>query len=208
MPNGNGGFPRLRAIPRINAGNPLPFMDAREMPAGIRCHNAWRRPGAGGRSPSLETILRHLCDRFGGPEPTAEMMVEILTFLRRGNFLAPSTLSGASQNATLLQLSDQVVSLRLVTEETRFRCNVCSQARAGVRVNSPCPRCSGTFVRWSDREVEQSRSVKHIRKTDAEPLVAQERTASSDRRPGRRSRPTSRRHKPCHRSMYWRALRR
>ena len=105
------------------------------------------------------------------------MMVEILTFLRRGNFLVPVTLCGASQNATLLQLSDQVVNLRLVTEETRFHCNVCSQARAGVRRQSPCPRCSGSFVRWSDREVEQSRSVKHIRKTEAEPLVAGEHTA-------------------------------
>jgi hypothetical protein len=105
------------------------------------------------------------------------MMVEILTFLRRGNFLVPVTLCGASRNATLLQLSDQVVNLRLVREETRFRCNVCSQARAGVRANSPCPRCSGTFVRWSDREVEQSRAVKHIRKIEAEPLVAREHTA-------------------------------
>ena len=47
-------------------------------------------------------------------------MVEILTFLSRGNFLVPVTLSGASQNAKLLQLSDQVVILRLVTEETKM----------------------------------------------------------------------------------------
>ena len=170
-------FPSPQGYPADPAGNPLPFMDAREIPTGMRCHNAWRRPGAGGRSPSLETILRHLCDRFGGSEPTAETMVEVLTFLRRGNFLVPVTLCGASQNATLLQLNDQVVSLRLVREETRFRCNVCSQARASVRVNSPCPRCSGVFVRWSDREVEESRSVKHIRKTEAEPLVVREHTA-------------------------------
>ena len=169
-----------RSTPGIrgdSGGNPIAFSNAAEIPHGIRCHNAWRRPRAGGRAPSLERILRHLCNRFGAHEPDADTMVELLAFLKRGNFLTPVDLCGARQKAKLIQLNADVIKLQLVTEETRIHCDVCGHARSGVRPQSPCPRCHGNFVRWPDEEVAQNRSVKHIRKAETIPLVAGEHTA-------------------------------
>ena len=41
----------------------------------------------------------------------------------------------------------------------------------------PCPRCHGMLVRWPDAEIAQNRTIKHIRKKHAIPLVAREHTA-------------------------------
>jgi hypothetical protein len=70
-------------------GNPLTFRDGAEIPLGIKCHNAWRRPKGGGRGPSLERILRHLVSHAGGHEPDAERMLHVLTFLKRGRAYRP-----------------------------------------------------------------------------------------------------------------------
>ena len=166
-----------QGYPADASGNPLAYINAVEIPHGIRCHNAWRRPKAGGRAPSLEAILRHLCDRFGTQEPTENLMVELLAFLTRGSFLTAVELCGARQKSKLIQLNADVVKLELVTEERRFHCDVCSHARSGVYPRSPCPRCHGSFVRWPDSDVDQNRWVKHIRKIEAVPLVAGEHTA-------------------------------
>ena len=173
------------------------------------CHNAWRRPGAAAVPRASRRILRHLGDRFGGPEPTAELMVEILTFLRRGNFLVPSSSSVPSQNATLLQLNDRDGPPRLVTEETRFHCNVCSQVRAGVQSTSPCPRCHGKFVRWPDRECRAD----PLGQADSESrgrALGRRRAHRANSRPKTEpnSRATSKRRRSVRRSMFSRARRR
>jgi hypothetical protein len=38
-------------------GQPMTYLDAAEVPPGIIMRNAWRKPGTGGRGPSLERIL-------------------------------------------------------------------------------------------------------------------------------------------------------
>lgn len=58
--------------------------------------------------------MKHLLARFGGPEPDAERMVDLLGFLRRGSFLVPVELFGAQKRGTLLQVNEEVVRLQLV----------------------------------------------------------------------------------------------
>ena len=58
-------------------GEVATYLDATEVPAGITMRNAWRKPGTGGRGPSLERILRHLLTRFGGPEATEQTMLDV-----------------------------------------------------------------------------------------------------------------------------------
>jgi replicative superfamily II helicase len=158
-------------------GNPIAFREAAETPGGIKCHNAWRRPRGGGRSPSLERILRHLVTHFGGPEPDAERMVQILTFLKRGGFLVPVELFGARQSVRLLQVNADAIRLESTTEESRRRCNVCGFVRSSVPVKMPCPRCHGQLGPWPDRDVVTNRWVKLITKPEYIPLVAGEHTA-------------------------------
>jgi replicative superfamily II helicase len=160
-----------------NDGSPLAFRDAAEIPFGIKCNNAWRRPSGGGRSPGLERLLRHAVDYFGGPEPDAAGMVNVLAFLKRGSYLVPAELFGAKQKITLLQVNHEAVRLKYVTEETRRHCNVCGHVRSDVGAKLPCPRCHGELVRWTDREVFANRWVKLITRPEYIPLVAQEHTA-------------------------------
>ena len=158
-------------------GNPLAFVEGADVPYGIKCHNAWRKPKGGGRGPSIERLLKDLANRFGAAAPESEQMVELLTFLKRGSFLVPTELLGIRERMTLLQVNQEVLRLQLVTEDLRTRCNVCSRVRSGAKVGMPCPKCHGKLVRWLDSEVSASRSVKRIRNPDAIPLVAGEHTA-------------------------------
>ncbi len=158
-------------------GEPEAFVEAERIPYDIRCHNAWRKPKSGGRGPSLERLLKHLLSRFGGLDPDAERMVDLLAFLKKGSFLTPVELYGARDKAKLLQLNEEVVRLQLVTEDIRMHCEVCSAVLSGAAAGMPCPKCHGTLVRWLDREVNASRSVKRIKKPQTIPLVAKEHTA-------------------------------
>ena len=124
-------------------GNPVAFRIAAEIQPGVKCHNAWRRPSGGGRSPSLERILQQVVSHFGGPEPHAEQMIDVLTFLVRGNFLKPVELFGARNRTRLLQVNAEIVRLEYVTETTRRHCGVCGYVRSSVAANMPCPRCHG-----------------------------------------------------------------
>ena len=147
------------------------------MPWGITCNNAWRKPKLGGRGPSLERILKHLLERFGGNEPDADMIVDVLKFLMEGSFLAPVELAGARDRATLLQVNAEIVRLQLVTEEIRMHCEICGAALSGAAPAMPCPKCHGRLVRWLDSEVGANRSVKRLRKKQAILLDAGEHTA-------------------------------
>jgi hypothetical protein len=158
-------------------GNPVAFRVAAEIQPGIKCHNAWRRPSGGGRSPSLERILRHVVSHFGGREPHADEMVEVLLFLKRGNFLVPVELFGARNRTKLLQVDAETVRLEYVMEATRRHCGVCGYVRSSVAAKMPCPRCHGQLVPWSDTDVFANRWVKLITKPAHLPLVAGEHTA-------------------------------
>jgi hypothetical protein len=159
--------------------------DPATLPVGIKCHNAWRRPGVGGRGPSLQSLFESLINRFGGTPATDDQpMASVLDFLKRGDFLTAGQLCGARDRRRLLQVNADVVRLILLGERERLHCEVCGELGTGARPRMPCPRCHGVLVRWPDAEVDQHRSVKRIRKRDAIPLVAREHTAqvSTDER--------------------------
>lgn len=168
---------RPRGYSLTRDGNVIAYLDSADVPSGIKHYNAWRRPGAGGRGPSMERILRHLLNRFGGYDPNANMVVALLDFLKRGNFLVPVELYGARERRRLLQVNADIVRLELLTEETRLHCEVCGDVRPKARPGMPCPHCHGSFVSWPEEEVSQNRTVKRIRKPVVIPLVAGEHTA-------------------------------
>ena len=114
---------------------------------------------------------------FGGPEPHAEQMIDVLTFLVRGNFLKPVELFGARNRIRLLQVNAETVRLEYVTETTRRHCGVCGYVRSSVAAKMPCPRCHGQLVPWTDADVFANRWVKLITKPAHVPLVAGEHTA-------------------------------
>ena len=122
MANWERRVPRPQGYAASDGGEPLAWRDAAEIPFGITRLNAWRRPGAGGRGPSLERILRDLLRHMGGVEPTDEHMVDSLMFLCRGNFLVSPELHGARDRIRLLQVNADVVRLELLTEAVRRRC--------------------------------------------------------------------------------------
>lgn len=162
----------------LNAnGEIVPHLDPSVLPYGISHHNAWRRPGIGGRGPSLERILKSLLQRFGGSQPDADSICELLNFLKRGNFVVASELFGTRDRYKLLQVNSEVLRLSLLNEESRLHCDVCGDVRPGARRGMPCVKCHGELVRWADADINEHRSVTRIRSTVTIPLVAGEHTA-------------------------------
>ncbi len=154
------------------------WIDPMRVPKGISLNNAWRRAGAGGRSPSTERVMRNLMLRFGGAPPDEHAMREVLEFLARGNqFLTRVELYGARDRMKLLQVNEDVVRLVRLNEATRRHCNVCGDVRAWTRVGDPCPRCHGQMVQWKESEIMSSRSLRRIVRQEVVPLVAAEHTA-------------------------------
>jgi len=159
-------------------GHPLGWLDDSEVPAGITKLNAWRRPKAGGRSPSLEGRLRHLLKRMGGAEPDDERMVELLELLTGGpRLLSAQPLHGHRKERRLLQVSADVVSLELVEPADRRRCTICNVRMPWEVDGSPCPSCHGVLQPWPEEEVDRNRYVQRIQKLDLMPLSAGEHTA-------------------------------
>ncbi len=158
-------------------GEPVAFRDAAEIPPGITCNNAWRKPKSGGVGPSLERLLKRLLDHFDGLVPDADQMVELMTFLRRGSFLVATDLFGFSKRIKLIQVNADIVRFKLATNESRLRCDVCGKVRSGTTAGMPCPRCHGVLIHWLDEEVNTNRTVKQIKKPMSTPLVAGEHTA-------------------------------
>ena len=62
---------------------PVISRDPAEIPPGVKNYNLWRRPGAGGRGPALERILKRLLSGFGGRSPEPEDLLDLMTLLRR-----------------------------------------------------------------------------------------------------------------------------
>jgi Helicase conserved C-terminal domain/Domain of unknown function (DUF1998) len=158
-------------------GRPTSNMDAAAVQPGIKLHNAWRRPGVGGRSPSLERIFKSLINRFGGAEPAADSLVDLLRFLQQASFVVVTELYGFRNRTRLLQVNAERVVLALPDPACRMHCNVCGTAFAGGQRNMPCPRCHGALIPWTKEEVEESRTVRRIQAEAVIPLVAKEHTA-------------------------------
>ncbi len=163
--------------PLTEGGQIITYMDRARVPSGISFRNAWRKPDGRGRSPSLQRLLCHLMDRFGGNEPDDQTMVSLLDFLFRGNFLIAADLFGARDRVRLLQVNADVVALRLLDQKTRLHCNVCGYVFHGAQQGIPCPDCHGTLQAWPDTEVQQNRIVRRVRQDQVVPLVAGEHTA-------------------------------
>jgi hypothetical protein len=167
-----------QGYPLTPGGEIATNIDQAAVPIGIKCHNAWRRPGVGGRGPSLQGLFENLINRFGGNPPTNDQpMAAVLDFLMRGDFLSRVELCGARERRRLLQVNADIVRLMLLNAQNRLHCEVCGELGIGARPTMPCPRCYGVLVRWPDTEVDQDRTVKRIRRKEAIPLVAREHTA-------------------------------
>ncbi|MEA5540355.1 DEAD/DEAH box helicase [Limnoraphis robusta Tam1] len=159
-------------------GEPVGYIDAAEIPYGIKHLNCWRKPKSGGRGPSLERILKYLVERFNG-SPKVEMshMIELLEFLRAGAYLVAADVYGYRESRQLLQVNDDEILFELLTSSQRLRCQVCGTPAGGFSVNFPCCQCHGSLVEWSDAEVNQNRTVKRIQASDIISLNAREHTA-------------------------------
>ena len=166
-----------QGYPLDAGGAIITYLERTEVPPGIRVHNAWRKAKAGGRDPSLQRIVAHLLRRYGGREATNATLVSLLEFLHQGSFLIPSTLFGAQDKYTLLQVNADAVRLYLAAQTERYRCEVCSLPLIGAYPGAPCPRCHGHAITWSDSEVNANRTVKRINATEVIPLIAHEHTA-------------------------------
>lgn len=159
-------------------GEVAAHIDKAQIPAGITLRNAWKRAKAGGRGAKLERILKHLLQRFGGHDATEQMMEELLRFLfRPGNFLTDAELYGYRERYKLLQVNAESIRLELLSQDTRFHCEVCGEVHPFARAGLPCPRCHGLLASWPDAEVDQNRTVRRIRMPAYIPLVAGEHTA-------------------------------
>lgn len=166
-----------QGYPLTPTGQVVANVDAAQIPFGISRHNAWRPHGVGGRNPSVERIVRHLLEQFGGAAPDENRMCELLDFLKRGNFVVAAELFGAKDRYRLLQVNSEVIRLILTDSNTRMHCEVCGDVRPGATSKMPCARCHGRLVHWPDKEIDEHRGVRRIRAPMAIPLVAGEHTA-------------------------------
>lgn len=163
-------------------GQPLANLDQAAIAHGIRNNNAWRKPKVGGRSPSLERILKHLISRMGGVNDVndinEEMMIDLLEFLiEPGKYLVASDLYGASDKAKLLQVNHEIVRLKMVQQDNRLKCGVCATPLSGAKIGFPCPQCHGELIRWHDIDIDNNRTVKRIKLDEVISLEAKEHTA-------------------------------
>jgi hypothetical protein len=159
------------------AGQPVGYLAPEDDLPGVQAFNLWRRPGVGGRGPSVERIFRHLLRRAGGVEPDAEDLVALMAFLADGRYLAPVDLYGFRDHRRLLQVEAENIRLAILAEGERLHCAVCGAPRPFARPGAACPMCHGSLVPWPDREVQGSRSVRRILADRIIPLVAREHTA-------------------------------
>lgn len=122
-------------------------------------------------------MLNLLSDGFGGRHDNEATMVALLCFLQDGSFLIAADLYGARERARLLQVNAETIRLRLLEDNERYRCGVCSLPVPGAAGGLPCPRCHGRLVAWPADELESNRTVARIRADAIVPLVAAEHTA-------------------------------
>lgn len=157
---------------------PVAFRDSTDFPPGMRVHNAWRRPGAGGRSPSLQRVMTHLLNQMGGKPPAAEDLLALLLLLLRGGFLIEATLYGTRKPANLLQVNAETVQLQRADPDRRMRCATCGTVVLDATPGWPCPNCSGHLVAWDWSEAAHTnRHIRRIQQAEIIPLFAHEHTA-------------------------------
>ncbi|MDK9701109.1 MAG: DEAD/DEAH box helicase [bacterium] len=158
-------------------GKPVAYLDSTEVPHGIKSFNPCRKQNAGGSSPRIERILKQLLNRLGGFVSANEIMIEMLQFLLQGRFIIPSELYGAQKKYRLLQVNQEVLRLRNVPNDKRYRCDVCGTTMHFAADKLPCPFCHGSMIHWDDAEVNENRYVQRIKAKSTIPLVAREHTA-------------------------------
>lgn len=159
-------------------GCPRTWIDKSEVPPGVTVLNAWRRPKAGGRAPSLERKVRHLLSRMGGVDPDDERMLELLELLTRGpRLIVAQPLHGHRKGRRLLHVSADVLSVELVEPRDRRRCTICNVRMPWAVDGSPCPSCHGVLRPWAEDDVDRNRYVHRIQKLNLMPLSAGEHTA-------------------------------
>ncbi len=167
-----------RGYAASDTGQPLAFRDSAEIANGVTSNNIWRKPGAGGRGPALERLFKRLLTAFGGIDPTSEDLVDVISFLRKPcQFIVDVELYGTRDKARLLQVNHEAILLRITPESERLHCSVCGSVCSGAENGFPCPDCHGTLTRWTEKEIEQHRTVQRIRSKEIIPLVAGEHTA-------------------------------
>lgn len=167
-----------------NTGRPTGYVDQHTLPAGIKVHNPWRKPNAGGKGPAIQRLFGHLMKRFGGVDPKEELLINILEFLKRGSFIVASDLFGYRDSAKLIQVNSECIRLKLAQEQSRYKCSVCGVIMNSARKGFPCPFCHGGLISFTDQEVNQSRYVRRIKMATLPVLEAKEHTAqvSNDER--------------------------
>lgn len=158
-------------------GDVVAYLDRTTLPPGIRNHNPWRSPQGRGRGPSAQRILQHLLSRFGGIDPDEDLMRSLLEFLKHRRLLVSSELFGTRDRRSLLQVNAGAILFGRLSEVDRRRCDVCGQALAYAIPGSPCPRCHGSAVVWTEPEILSDRSVARLYREWTIPLVAGEHTA-------------------------------
>lgn len=160
-------------------GLALTNLERAELPDGIAMQGLWRRPKAGGRGPLLERRFKKLLNDFGAAEATEDGLLRLVQLLMAGpRFIVPMKLHGVRKARELLQVNADVVQLSVLSQNERFRCNICNVRMPGVEQGTPCPACqNGKLVPWVDTEVNGSRYVQRIVNRELIPLVAGEHTA-------------------------------
>lgn len=160
-----------------NNGEPTSYVEASNIAEGIRLVNVWRKPGAGGRAPSLQKKFQHLLDRMSKIEAKDFHLVKLLSFLKQPSFITGSKLAGYRKTEELLQVNADTILLEKLKPEDRYRCTVCNVKIPWVEEGSPCPSCHGILKPWPDEEIRNNRYVQRILKNEILPLVAGEHTA-------------------------------
>lgn len=158
-------------------GNPVGHLDSTSIPGGIKIRNFLRRQGAGGRAPIMESVFRHFLTRFNALRIESEDLLATIQLLKDGGFIKALPLHGLRDRRTLLQVNSECVRLSLTNNESRNRCEVCSEVVAGAQAGAPCPRCHGNLKALDERELYSSRYVKRIYQEKVPILSAAEHTA-------------------------------
>ena len=166
-----------KGLPLDKEGNLLGYLSQDKIPYGLKIHNPWSKLGSGGRGPAIQRIFTKLMNDLGAIKPNEDLLLEILNFLKQGNFLVESDLYGFRQPAKLAQINVETIRIKLADESTRLRCNVCGIIINNGKLGYPCPYCHGKLKVFPNKEVDRSRYVRRIKNFSLPILNAAEHTA-------------------------------
>lgn len=166
-----------KGLPVDSASNIIGYLPQERIPEGIKIHNSWSKPESRGRGPAIQRIFVKLMEDMNGVEAEEDILLEILNFLKEGNFLALSDLYGYRKLAKLAQVNSETIRIKLSEESSRFRCNTCSTVIYNGKVGYPCPYCHGKLTILKDDKLRLSRYVRRIQNFSLPLLNAEEHTA-------------------------------